>query len=64
MFRSTRLGGDAEICQLNKAGYRPEGETQNKIFNCIRVSESKDMKLENFIHIINPLKITGEWAAP
>lgn len=64
MFRSARLGGDAEIWQLNKAGYRPEGKTQNKIFNCIRVRERKDMRLDNFIHIINPLKITDKWAAP
>lgn len=42
-FGSTRLGGGTEICQLNKGGYRPEGEIQNKVFNCIRVNASKDM---------------------
>lgn len=34
-FRSSRLGGDTEICQLNKGGYRPEGKIQNTVFNCM-----------------------------
>lgn len=63
-FGSARLGGDTEICQLNKGGYRPEGEIQNKVFNCIRVNERKDMNLSNLIHFVSPVKTTDKWATP
>lgn len=39
-FGSTRLGGDRDICQPNKRDYTPEAQTQNKVFNCIKVNES------------------------
>lgn len=64
LFASTRLGGDTEICQLNKGGYRPEGKAQNKVFNCIRVNESKDMNLQNFIHTVSPIKTTDKGPTP
>lgn len=63
-FRSATLGGDAEICQLNKGGYKPESETQNKVFNCIRVNESKDMILQNCIYTLRPIKATEKGVPP
>lgn len=44
-FRTARLGGGTDVCQLNKGDHRPEGKMQTKIFHCRRVSASEDVRL-------------------
>lgn len=55
-FGSTRLGGDTDICQPNKRDYRPEGEIQNKVFDCIKVNESNTQTCRIVLKLLVLLK--------